>query len=474
MSADNAAEEESVGALSEGASFDGAPAEQLSTNRRVFNLAWPVIGENFLQTMLGIVDTFLVARLGAASIAGVGTSLQVMFFVIAALSALSVGSSVLVAQAVGAHKFQRASDLARQSIVWSVCFSVPLALLGFFLADPILSVFGLEADVAAIASEYLKVTMGTVVVLVVLFIGGGVLRGAGDSRTPMQVTALANVINIFLTYGLIFGAWGLPELGAVGSAWATFFSRLLAVVLLLWAMSRGRSGITLNWRADWLPRIPVARSVLQIGIPAALEQVLISAAFTVLTIVVASLGTAALAAHRIAFNALSLSFLPGIGFSIAATALVGQSVGARRLDQGREAAHTAARWGVIWMGSMALLFFILATPIMQAFTDETEVIRQGAASLRVLAFSQPFWALFFVYSGSLRGLGNTNFPLRTNAVGIWSTVLLGWLAVAFWNGGVTEVWAAFILTSPVMAFILFRRFRQEIRNALAPQPVAGD
>ncbi|MFZ1754888.1 MAG: MATE family efflux transporter [Caldilineaceae bacterium] len=450
------------------------PAEQLSTNRRVFNLAWPVIGENFLETMLGIVDTLLVARLGAVAIAGVGSSLQVMFFVIAALSALSVGSSVLVAQAVGAHKFERASDLARQSIVWSVCFSVPLALLGFFLADPILSVFGLEPDVAAVAGEYLKVTMGTVVVLVVLFIGGGVLRGAGDSRTPMQVTALANVVNIFLTYGLIFGTWGLPALGSVGSAWATFLSRLLAVVILLWAMSRGRNGVTIGGRANWLPRIPVARSVLQIGVPAAVEQVLISAAFTVLTIVVATLGTAALASHRIAFNALSLSFLPGFGFSIAATALVGQSVGARRLAQGSEAAHTAARWGAIWMGSMAVLFFLFATPIMRAFTDEADVVRQGAASLRVLAFSQPFWALLFVYSGSLRGLGNTSFPLRVNTVGIWSTVLLGWLAVTFWSGGVAEVWAAFILTSPLMAWILFRRFRGEIVNAPAPAPVAGD
>ncbi|MBI3958233.1 MAG: MATE family efflux transporter, partial [Chloroflexi bacterium] len=404
--------------------FDGAaqPVEQLSTNRRVFNLAWPVIGENFLETMLGIVDTFLVARLGAAALAGVGSSLQVMFFVIAALSALSVGSSVLVAQAVGARKFERASHLARQSIGWSVCFSVPLALLGFFLADPILSLFGLEPEVAAIGGDYLKVTMGTVVVLVVLFIGGGVLRGAGDSRTPMQVTALANVINIFLAYGLIFGAWGLPELGAVGSAWATFLSRLLAMVILLWAMSRGRNGVTIGGRDGWLPQISVARSVLRIGVPAALEQVLISAGFTVLTIVVASLGTAALAAHRIAFNALSLSFLPGFGFSIAATALVGQSVGARRLDQGSDAAHTAARWGALWMGSMAVIFFILATPIMQAFTDEAEVVRQGAASLRVLAFSQPFWALLFIYSGSLRGLGNTNFPLRANTLGIWSTV----------------------------------------------------
>ena len=152
--------------------------------RRVLGLAGPVIGENFLETLLGIVDTWLVAGLGAVAMAGVGSALQVMFFLIAALSALAVGSAVLVAQAVGAGDLLRASRLGRQSLIWSVMFSIPLALGGWLLSGPIIGMFGLEPEVAAIGTQYLQVTMGTVVVLVALFIGGGVLRGAGDSRTP--------------------------------------------------------------------------------------------------------------------------------------------------------------------------------------------------------------------------------------------------------------------------------------------------
>ncbi len=208
-------------------------AEPAALRRQVLGLAWPVIGENLLETLLGIVDTLLVAGLGTVALAGVGSGLQIMFFVMSALSALSIGSSILVAQAVGARNFQRAGQLARQSLMWSVVFSVPLALAGVALADPVMALFGLAPDVAHIGAEFMRVTMGTVVVLVALFIGGGVLRGAGDSRTPMIVTSIANLVNVGLAYGLIYGHFGLPALGAVGSAWATFLARALALVLLV-------------------------------------------------------------------------------------------------------------------------------------------------------------------------------------------------------------------------------------------------
>src|SRR3954454_2092874 len=172
----------------------GLSPELRETNRRVLGLAWPVIGENLLETLLGIVDTLLVAGLGTAAIAGVGSGQQLMFFVLAALSGLSVGSSIVVAQAVGAKDPARAGRFARQSLLWSVIISVPLALLGVTFAGPIVGIFGMEPEVAQIGVAYFQVTMGTAVVLVALIIGGGVLRGAGDSRTPMMVTAIANVI----------------------------------------------------------------------------------------------------------------------------------------------------------------------------------------------------------------------------------------------------------------------------------------
>ena len=452
--------ESASGAVAEDPTAPPRPTAQ----KRVFNLAWPVIGESFLETMLMVVDTWMVAQLSTAAIAGVGTSVQVLFFIIAALGALSVGSSVLVAQAYGAGKLVEAARLARQSIVWSVILSLPLALTGFFLAGPVIALFGVEADVARIGKEYLQVTMATVVVLIVLMIGGGALRGLGDSQTPMRVTALANFVNVFLTYGLIFGVAGLPALGAVGSAWGTFLSRLLAAALLLIVMWRGRQGVSISGRSNWLPEVSVANSVLRIGVPAALEQLLTSAAFTSMTAIVATLGTAALASHRIAFNVLSLSFLPGFGFAIAATALVGQSVGAREPKEGAEAAAIATRWAVVWMAVMGAVSYLLAEPILRLFSQDPAVVSDGVDAIRVVALAQPFWAVLFVQSGALRGMGNTSFPLRANTGGIWSTMIIAWVAVNYFDGGITKVWGVFLITSPVMAVVLWKRFGRAVRE----------
>ena len=442
----------------------GTAEPRLSARRRVFTLAWPVIGESFLETLLMVVDTWMVAQLSTAAVAGVGTSVQVMFFVIAALGSLSVGSSVLVAQAFGAGKLADASRLSRQSIVWSLLLAIPLAVLGSVFAAPIMGLFGAEDDVTRIGVEYLQVSMATVVVLIVLLIGGGALRGLGDSQTPMRVTAVANVVNVFLNYGLIFGMAGLPALGAVGSAWGTFYSRLLAAALLLYVMWRGRQGVSIAGRKGWRPDIKVASSVLRVGVPAALEQLLIATGFTLMTIIVASLGTASLAAHRITFNALSLSFLPGFGFGIAATALVGQSFGAQEPEQGAEVADIATRWAILWMAAMAVVSFFLAEPIVRLYSKDPEVVRTGAAAIRVVALAQPFWATLFVQSGALRGLGNTVFPLRSNSASIWSTMAIAWVIVTFFDGGLAHVWGVFLITSPVNAVFLWRRFRRSVRE----------
>jgi multidrug resistance protein, MATE family len=441
-----------------------APEAPAALRRRVLGFAWPVIGQNLLETLLGIVDTLLVAGLGAAAIAGVGSALQIMFFVLAALASLSVGSSILIAQAFGANDLQRASRLARQSLLWSMFLSAPLALAGLFLADPIIGIFGLDPEVAEIGVDYLQVTMGTVVVLVGSIIAGGVLRGAGDSRSPMVVTAIANVMNIGLTYALIYGRWGLPAMGAVGSAWATFAARALTFGLLVWVLWKGRNGVRIGHGGSWWPEWSVARRVLNLGIPAAVEQLLMSTAFLVLTIMVARLGTETLAAQRISMTAMSISFLPGIGFSIAATALVGQSIGGRRPGIATAEGRVATEWAVLWMSAIGALIFIFATPIMRLFTPDPEVVRLGAAGLRVVALIQPAWGIGMVQSGALRGTGDTRFPLIIGSTGMWAAVFLAWIAVTFLGGGLVAVWMAFVITSPFTAAFTWHRFKRTMHD----------
>ena len=431
---------------------------------RVLNLAWPVIAENLLETMLGIVDTALVGVLGASAIAGVGAAQQAQFLLISVLAALSIGCAVLVAQAVGAKDLARAGQLARQSLLWSVVISIPLAVIGFLFARPFIGIFGMDAAATEMGTSYVQVTMGTVVVLVALLIGSGVLRGAGDSRTPFIVTAIANVINVPLAYGFINGALGLPNLGAVGSAWATFIARGVALGLLLMALWRGRNGVSIRQGMGWHLDFSVIKQVLTIGVPAAIEQILTTLSFTALTVLVGSLGTATLAAHRLVITITSFSFLPGFGFSIATTSLVGQAIGAKRYQDITPIARIAAIWAVIWMGAIGVLLILFAPQALRIFTDDPEVINAGQTAIRMLGFAQAFWAVQGVCSGGMRGMGDTRSPLVLFAGGLWATVGLAWVLLNTFHGGLVSVWAAFLISTPIITALMLWRFRQKVRQ----------
>ena len=432
------------------------------TQRRVLSLATPIIGENLLQTMVGAVDTFMVAHLGAAAVAGVGTAFEFVFFIISILSAIDVGATVLVSQAIGAGDQRRANQLARQAIVWGLLLAVPVSIGIYFAAPLIIGLFGTEPDVAKAAITYLEIVAATSVALFLSFVCGAVLRGAGDSRTPLAAAVLANIVNIIVAYTLIFGNFGFPALGVAGSAFGAAAGRGVGAAYMLLAMARGKKAISLRGVWGWSPHVAIARQLFALGIPAAVEQMLSSGAFMVLLAVVALIGTPALAAQQIAFTALSTAFLPGIAFSITATALVGQSIGARLPSDARKAWAISLRWALAWLGIGGVLVFIFSEQLMRIFSPDLEVISSGVSALHALSFALPFWAVWFVSSGSLRGSGDTRTPLIVGASTMWLSVFLAWIGVRWFDAGMGWVWTGFVLTSAPASILVWSIFRKRI------------
>jgi Na+-driven multidrug efflux pump len=249
-----------------------------------------------------------------------------------------------------------------------------------------------------------------------------------------------------------------------GSALGAAAGRSVGAAYMLVAMARGDKAISLHGRRGWFPRFTTAQQLLTLGVPAALEQVLSAGAFTTLIAVVALIGTEALAAQQITFTALSLAFLPAFGFSIAATALVGQSIGARVPADARVASRIAQRWALIWMGIGGVLAFVFAERVMGVFSSDPRVISAGVEALRALSVALPFWALWFVSSGSLRGTGDTRTPLTIGASTMWLSVLLAWVAVRWFGGDLGWVWSAFVLTTAPASLLMWRAFRQRIAD----------
>ena len=438
--------------------------------RRVLLLAIPIVGENLLQTAVGAVDTLLVSRIGDDAIAGVGIGAELVFFMLAILSAVSIGATVLVAQAIGAQNRDQANLFARQAISWGIALSIPLSVLGFIFADNLIGLFNAEPEVHKLATEYFEVIAVTVVVLLLSYLCGAVLRGSGDSRTPLKAAAIANIANVFFSYGLAFGEFGMPELGVAGTAWGASIGRGVAAIYMLRALWRGRTFISIQARSGWLPKWGVGRRLFRLGIPAAIEQLLIEGGFLALVIIVATIGTNALAAQQIAFTAMSLGILPGFAFSIAATALVGQSIGARRYDHARQASAITQKLCLAWMVIGGVPLFFTARPMLEFFSDDPEVISIGIRGLQAIALSIPCWGAWTVSAGALRGSGDTRSPMIRGAFAVWLSVLLGWIGVEYFNQSVAFVWGIFAFTLPIAFIGNIRAFQRRSHDLEAADP----
>ena len=438
---------------------------------RIFRLAWPMVGETSLHMTMELVNVALISALGAAALAGAGAALQVMQVMVAALTALSVGASILVSHAIGSGDRARAGRLARQALSWSIVLAVPMGVAGWFGAPRIVDGFGFSGEATATGTAYLQVAMGTVIVLVVLLLSTGVLRGAGDSRTPMLVTLAANGLNVVLAWALIHGHLGLPEMGVVGAAWATFTSRLLAVVLVLAILWRGRAVVSIRARSGWRLRWGVGREILGLGTPAAGEQLLISGAWLAFTVLVAHIGTTEMAVQRVAMTVLSIVFLPAIGVQLATTALVGQAVGAGRPDVADRIIRITTRWSLVLVLLVAGSLFAGARPVMEVFSDDPAVVAMGVATLQVMLLTQPFWAVTMQQTGALRGMRDTVSPLVIEAVVNWTAVALAAYLIQSVGVGLAQAWVAYVVVGPpLVALTVWRRRRRvaHLRARLLP------
>lgn len=443
----------------------GTTSDAGEIRRSVLGLAWPSILENFMQAALGFITTLMVARLGSAAVAGVGTASQVQVIVITAFFAVSMGTTVLIAHAFGAGKIDSEGDaIAKQSMIAGVVLALVLTPLTILLAAPVMQGLGAEPDVVAEGSKFLQITSLSFIFMAVMFILSGALRGVGDTRTSMIVTAFMNVINIALVYVLVFGFFFIPEMGVTGAALAMVFSRGVGAVIMGVLLWQGRRGLKISGREGWQINWDRLKRLADIGLPSMGESVLRSGGQIVFVIVVFMLGTAVTAGNQVAQNAMFLSMFPGFGFSMAATSLVGQSLGAKNPERARHVGMTATRWCLAWMSAMGVIFFVFATPIMEfgaSGEDKAEIIAAGVDALRLIAVIQPPLAIGFVMAGILRGAGDTRFPMYSTSITMWLLrVPLAYVFGVVFGWGLQGIYFAMLLDTIVLMLMNLWRYRQ--------------
>jgi putative MATE family efflux protein len=433
--------------------------QQSQVRRDVLQLALPAMGEQLLSMMVGIVDTFLVGHLGAAPLAAVGLGNQWVFMATTLFGAIATGSTALIARFVGAGDPDQAGQVLRQSILVGAGLGVVSTLLGTTLARPAVELLGAPADVVGLATDYLRVVSAIFFASTLMFIGNAALRGAGDTRTPLYVMLVVNLLNVVVAWTAINGPMGLPQLGVVGSALGAATGRLVGGVLVIAVLLRGRAGIRLDLhrlRPDW----ELIRRILRVGLPTGAEQLLFRTGHMAFARILAELGTLAYAANQVAINILSLSFMPGFGFAVAATTLVGQGLGAREPEKAQQRGYTAYRLGAGLMSVIGLGIILFPGQLMGVFTDDAQVVALGIAPLRAVGVIQPLLAAAMVFPGALRGAGDTRYPMLITGTSIWFVrVPLAYLLGIISGWGLLGAWSAMALDLALRGALNFFRYR---------------
>jgi putative MATE family efflux protein len=420
-----------------------------------------VVAEMSLQTVNQIVGMALVGRLGAASVAAIGLSMQPLFFAMALFTGISVGTTALIARFTGAGDVESANSVLNLSTLWAGFLAVLVGLVGFRYGPQLIAVMGGDPEVQLLGGQYLRsyaAGLGLMLLLMVLSAG---LRGAGDTRTPMYANVLTAATNIPLTYAGVYGLpmAGVPAMGVAGAGLARTISTVLGGTVLLWALLGGKKVLRLRPRELLRPDWTLTARTLKVGIPAALERVVMSLGQLVYVRQVSALGTTAYAAHAIAVNAESLSYMPGFGFATSATTLVGQNLGAGRPDRATWSGWESWKLGAMVMGGMGVMFALFPAALMRIYTDDPEIIRLGAMCLRLVALSQVPMAAGFIFPGALRGAGDTRSVLAISAAGVWLVRLgLTFLCVRVLGLGLLGAWIAMVADWFFRGAVLARRF----------------
>lgn len=431
---------------------------------QVWRLALPVMLTNFLQTLVGVVDVFMVGRLGPVSIAAVGMSNAVRILILVMLLSVATGAMSLIAQAKGARDAKRMSFVTRQAISSGLLLSFMLGAAGYLLANPLLTFAnsGGEAEAVELGTLYLQLLFLGTPFMVLNIIFNKLMQGAGDTVTPLLLTALLNVVNIVLNYSFMFGIGPIPAFGLQGAAMGTILARFLGVLIAFMLIYSGKNVIKLlpgSYRPDWR----MFRDILSIGVPSGIQGVFRNGSrFLAISIVTATeVGTYGAAALAIGFQVQALAFMPVLGINIAGTALVGQALGSWQPKEARIRGGTGIWLGVVVMIVLATPILIFAEQILNLFDPSAHPIlqRAGVEYIRISSLTLPLTAIAMVANGNLRGAGDT-LPGMISTImtrGVL-TVALSYLLAFPLGFGSTGVWMGIALGNGFDAFYLIWRW----------------
>lgn len=410
-----------------------------NADKEIIKLAWPSIVEQILEMMVGMVSTIFMGRIGTGAVAAVGMVNMLIGFLQTVFSGLSMGTTVIIARLTGEGNKEEAKRALVQSIYMALVVGVSLAIFGRIFSYNILKLFfgGTEAKVFNIGIRYFNIVLFNLPFFVLDIIVSGAMRGAGDTKTPMFITGMVNILNIILNTVLIFGipVLHIPALGVAGSAIAVTISRIVAVMTRILVLYN-KKGLKLNLslKDDYKIKLELMKRIINIGVPAFIEQAVMQGGFLVLQIIIVTMGTFAMAAYQVGINVNSLAFFPIFGFAIANTTLVGQSLGEKNYKKAENYAYEGLKITMIAGFIIGILMIIFSRQLALVYSNDPKVIKESVGLIRLFGILEPMLAILNLCSATLKAAGDIMYVMTTSFVGLWSCRVFMSFALNRWLG----------------------------------------
>ncbi|CAA6811629.1 MAG: Na+ driven multidrug efflux pump [uncultured Sulfurovum sp.] len=423
-------------------------------HQKILKISIPAAINSLLDMLQVITDLIMVGRISAFAVAAVGLGLQSLTFVFAMLTLLHVGTSALLSRFVGAKQMKRASTSLATLLRFALFLSLPMMLLWYVFSSHVYVWFGTDVEVVALGKEYVQMLTWMLPFVLVKLVFVTALNASGDTKTPMYVKIGSIFLNVILNYLLIFGNLGFPELGVMGAAVGTVIVNILETLIYAW--------LYVNRKMPYIPTLHYSKSLLKralkVGVPASFERTLTFGSFMLFTVIIAHYGTEVLAGYQIGLRVEGLAFMPGIGFTIAAMALMGQGLGAKKPLQAREDVILILKYTIGFMFFLSFFMIFMPEKIVWLFTDDAQTIEEASLYLRIVGLSQIPLAFNFVLSGALRGAGDTKRTLKISLVSLWFVRVIPAFVLTWYFDNILFVYLAMISDTFVKAIWLWRTF----------------
>jgi len=425
----------------------------------VFNLAIPIMTEQLFVISLGMINTMMAGHIGAEAVSAIGMVDSINNIFIAFFSALAIGGMVVVAQFVGQGNIKKANEAMKQALFSGLIITLFVTIIMFLLKGPIIAMlFGnAEPTVISNAHTYLSITLLTYPLITIDLVANGLLRGAGDTKTPMKISIFMNIINVSLTYIFI----NVLGMGIVGAALGIAVARVSGGTIILIVLIRGSKILKLTNIKKFRFNKSLLKLVFGIGVPASIESLIFHGGKLITQIFIVNMGTISIASNAIAGSVATFLNVPGNSLSTTATALVGKYMGRGESKEAESSLSYIVKLSTVFLTVIALMFIPFAGKVASLFNNDMQIIHLSATVLIINSAFIPLWSISFVMPAGLKGAGDVKYTLVTTIIGMWLfRITLGYLLGVVLNFGLVGVWLGMIVDWVVRGTLYFLRFKK--------------